>query len=290
MRTIRRILCPVDFTEVSQRELELAIRLADRFGSELLLQHNLASGSALGVSWMHEQEHHERAAKEDEEARAKLSALLGALPDVVRAKARGALTYGSLHRCVENLANEAAVDLIVVGTHGRSSAEHSSETERLIAQAPCPVLTTHDDAPQKSPIAATPGSEARLRTLVPVDFSEHSLTALRYALDLKDPLGLDLTVLYVPAGDDYGAGWAEAKLAESLPPGARPQFQLEIKEGKPVEQILDEETALDAGLVIMGSHAAGFIERLFFKGPPTSREILHRSYCPVWFVPASARS
>ena len=31
MKTIRRILCPVDFSAVSDREMELAIRLAERF-------------------------------------------------------------------------------------------------------------------------------------------------------------------------------------------------------------------------------------------------------------------
>lgn len=290
MRAIRRILCPVDFTEVSNRELELATRLAGRFNAELILQHNIASGSALGVSWMHDQEHHQQAVEQERHAREQLTALLAALPAGVHPDARGALTYGILHRSVQTLAEEATVDLIVIGTHGRPTADHQSETERLITHAPCPVLTIHDNAPQTSGLAANPAPVERLRTLVPVDFSEHSLAALRYALELREPLALDITVLYVPASDDYGTGWAEAKLSEALPASSRPLFQLEVKQGKPVEQILDEETALDSGLVVMGSHAAGFIERLFFRGPPTSREVLHRSRCPVWFVPASVQT
>lgn len=290
MRTIQRILCPVDFTEVSQRELELATRLAARFGAELLLQHNLPAGSALGVEWMHAQEHHENAAKQEKEAREQMTALMGSLPADVRARTRAALTYGSLHHCVENMANEAGVDLIVIGTHGRAAADHKSETERLITHAPCPVLTTHDNAPHESLLTGDPDREGRIRTLVPVDFSAHSLIALRYALDLQEPLGLEITVLYVPQRDDYGAGWAEAKLAEALPADSRTKYRLELKHGKAVEQILDEEIELHAGLVVMGSHAAGLIERLIFAGPPTSKEILHRSLCPVWFVPASAHA
>jgi len=288
MKTIRRILCPVDFSTVSDRELELASRLAERFQAELVLQHNLAEGAALGVSWMHEQEHHGKAAAEETAARKKLSAVLNSIPKGVRERSRGALTYGALHHCVENLAKQADADLIVIGTHGRAGVDHPSETERLITHAPCPVLTTRDDAPHEwLPPLADAG--VAIPTLVPVDFSAHSLAALRYALRLRDSLPLDLTVLYVADREEYGAGWAEGQLSKELPAEARAGFRLEVRKGGAVEQILAEEGVQRARLVVMGAHAQGFFERLIFKGPPTSREVLHRSPCPVWFVPASAR-
>jgi universal stress protein A len=288
MKSIRRILCPVDFSTVSDRELELATKLAERFRAELVLQHNLASGSALGVSWMHEQEHHGKAAAKEGEARKKLSALLNGLPKSVREHARGALTYGALHHCVENLATEADADLVVIGTHGRAGADHPSETERLITHAPCPVLTTRDDAPHEW-LPGLGASDAPIPTIVPVDFSTHSLAALHYSLHLRPHLPLDLTVLYIAEREEYGAGWAEAELAKALPADTRPTFKLEVRKGGAVEQILAEESVLRARLVVMGAHASGFFERLIFKGPPTSREVLHRSPCPVWFVPARAR-
>jgi universal stress protein A len=288
MKAIQRILCPVDFSTVSDRELELAVRLAERFRAELVLQHNLAAGSALGVSWMHEQEHHGKAAAEETEARRKLSALLNGMPKGVRERARGALTYGALHHCVENLAKQADADLVVIGTHGRAGADHPSETERLITHAPCPVLTTRDDAPHEWLPALADASTA-IPTLVPVDFSAHSLAALRYALHLRDTLPLELEVLYVADREEYGAGWAEGQLSKELPADARTKFRLEVRKGGAVEQILAEESVQRARLVVMGAHAQGFFERLIFKGPPTSREVLHRSPCPVWFVPASAR-
>ncbi|HET9062060.1 MAG TPA: universal stress protein, partial [Candidatus Binatia bacterium] len=287
-KTIRRILCPVDFSAVSDREMELAIRLAERFQAELVLQHNLASGAALGVSWMHEQEHHGKAAAQETEARKKLAALLSAVPKGVRERTRGALTYGALHHCVENLAKQADADLVVIGTHGRAGADHPSETERLITHSPCPVLTTRDDAPQQWLPALDQAAET-IPTLVPVDFSTHSLAALRYAIHLRETLPLELTVLYVADREDYGAGWAEGQLSKELPAGARPTFRLEVRKGGAVEQILAEESVTRARLVVMGAHAQGFFERMIFKGPPTSREVLHRSPCPVWFVPASAR-
>jgi len=288
MKTIRRILCPVDFSAVSDREMELAIRLAERFQAELVLQHNLASGAALGVSWMHEQEHHGKAAAQETDARTKLSVLLNAVPKGVRERTRGALTYGALHHCVENLAKQADADLVVIGTHGRAGGDHPSETERLITHSPCPVLTTRDDAPHQWLPALDKAAEA-IPTLVPVDFSAHSLAALRYAIHLRETLPLELTVIYVADREDYGVGWAEGQLSKELPAGARATFRLEVRKGGAVEQILAEESVQRARLVVMGAHAQGFFERMIFKGPPTSREVLHRSPCPVWFVPASAR-
>lgn len=288
MRSIRRILCPVDFSTVSDRELELAINLAERFQAELVLQHNLASGAALGVSWMHEQEHHGQSAAKESEARKKLATLLNGIPKGVRERTRGALTYGALHHCVENLAKQADVDLIVIGTHGRAGADHPSETERLITHAPCPVLTTRDDAPHEW-LPALGAAASVIPTIVPVDFSAHSLLALHYALQLREKLPLELTVLHVADREEYGAGWAEGRLSKELPPDARTKFHLEVRKGGAVEQILAEESVLRSRLVVMGAHAAGFFERLIFKGPATSREVLHRSPCPVWFVPAKAQ-
>jgi nucleotide-binding universal stress UspA family protein len=288
MRPIRNILCPLDFTAVSDRELELATELATRFHAGLILQHNVAIEPALDVSWLHEERQLREDAAGEKIARTKLTALLDGLPPAVHERARGALTYGAMHRCVANLAAQSDVDLIVIGTHGREGADHSSETERLIGVAPCPVLTTRDDAPQQwlAPLVAT---SPRIPTVVPIDFSEHSLAALRYALDLQRHLPLEITVLYVPQHAEFALDWAEVELAKAFSLDERKQFELEVKEGTPVEQILAEESALNAHLVVMGAHVAGWIERLLFAGPSTSREILHRSACPVWFVPASAQ-
>jgi universal stress protein A len=290
MRRIRRILCPIDFTEVSNREIELAMQLAIRLHAGLVLQHNLASGSALGVAWMHEKEHHAEATAEESNARRRIEARLRELPRSIRERARGALTYGPLHRGVVQLAAaaEAEVDLIVIGTHGRAGVEHSSETERLIGRAPCPVLATRDDAPHEwlLPILATP---TMIPTLVPIDFSAHSLAALRYALDLRHHVPLQITVLYVRQGPEFGADWAEAELAKTLSLDERRHFKLDVREGEPVESILAEEDLLHARLVVMGAHAAGWFERLLFANPSVSREILRRSPCPVWFVPLGAR-
>jgi nucleotide-binding universal stress UspA family protein len=51
---------------------------------------------------------------------------------------------------VAKYAKEARIDLIVIGTHGRSGMSRlllGSVAERVVRTAPCPVLTVHRDAP-----------------------------------------------------------------------------------------------------------------------------------------------
>jgi universal stress protein A len=290
MKTIRTILCPVDFTDVSRRELALAADLAGRFAADIVLQHNLPAGAALGVMWLHEQEQHTQAAAREKQARVQLSALLDGLPEPVRDRARAALTYGSLDHCVQHMAAHIGADLIVIGTHGRSHADHHSETERLITQAACPVLTMHDGAPDEW-LPNLAGDE-RVRTVVPVDFSDHSVRALNYALNLAEHLPLQIVALHVTHRADHVGPWAEEQLAKSVPAAKRAAVTLEVKRlttGGAAQDIADEELRLGARLLVMGAHTRGFLEALLAGRRAIAKQILHASSCPVWFVPASAQ-
>jgi nucleotide-binding universal stress UspA family protein len=51
---------------------------------------------------------------------------------------------GSPDRVIEEVATEKGVDLIILGTHGRSGLAHvllGSVAERVVRTAPCPVVT-----------------------------------------------------------------------------------------------------------------------------------------------------
>ena len=53
MLSVRTVLCPVDFSSATPRQVELAVDLCRAFGARLVLHHNVievAIGS--GVSWM----------------------------------------------------------------------------------------------------------------------------------------------------------------------------------------------------------------------------------------------
>ena len=58
MLAIRTVLCPVDFTPATPRQLGLATDLCRAFGARLVLHHNLAAVPfGAGVTWMWQSEH-----------------------------------------------------------------------------------------------------------------------------------------------------------------------------------------------------------------------------------------
>ena len=58
---------------------------------------------------------------------------------------------GTPFREIVDLAASQQVDLIVMGTHGRTGLQHillGSVAERVVRLAPCPVMVTREDASQ----------------------------------------------------------------------------------------------------------------------------------------------
>jgi nucleotide-binding universal stress UspA family protein len=57
-----------------------------------------------------------------------------------------AIELGVPHECIEAYADSESVDLVVMGTHGRTGLEHAligSVTERVVRTLDVPVLTVH---------------------------------------------------------------------------------------------------------------------------------------------------
>jgi universal stress protein A len=280
---IQTILCPVDFSPVSERELRLASQLCERFGAKLVVQHCLSAVPpvGLGVSWMHAEEHLAEDKARVDETRERMRDVLSRIPAGIRAEAK--FTYGPVGRTLLGLAGILPADLIVIGTHGRSSAEHRSATEQVIFDALCPVLTTRDHSPDVAFPELDGGGLATIETLVPVDFSAHSQRALEYAYGLSAVLPLKLHVLHVhpPGGEDQGTSLE--RLRAAIPADLRDRVVIEAHRGRAVDEILRQESNLSIRLVIMGTHHKAAIKRLFSGS--TAREVLHLGSCPVWFVP-----
>ncbi|MBX3269407.1 MAG: universal stress protein [Sandaracinaceae bacterium] len=137
--TIRRILCPVDFSEPSRHAFEYALGLAETLGAEVHLAHAyqlpvfaLPDGAMMPTA--------EMAAAVSTDAQRALDAMEA--PEgrtVVRH-----LTEGVPHKEIERLVDELDIDLVVVGTHGRTGIRRlliGSVAERVVRTCPVPVLT-----------------------------------------------------------------------------------------------------------------------------------------------------
>jgi nucleotide-binding universal stress UspA family protein len=288
MIDIRNVLCPVDFSPASERAIALGAALCERFGGRLTLEHNLDPRPPhyLAVSWMWSEDQQRREEDKALEAQRRLQEIFRRLPPAIACEGR--LTRGPIDLALLVAAQRLPADLIVMGSHGPSCAEHRSLTERLVVEAPCPVLTLPEAGDAMRLFAEVRPGEQESAAVVAVDFTAHSLAALAQAFALLERLPLRLYVLHVErlrAAEEDGRRDL-ARLEEMIPGQLRSRVEVHLEPGRTVEEILAFAAAERACLLIMGTHPKGALSRLF--SGMTCREVLHRSPCAVWFVPSSA--
>ena len=140
--TITRILVPIDFSRDADAACSYASALAAAFDASLHLLHVVEDPLAAGV-WSSEIYTSEIAGLQinlvrdaEQRLRGYASGKAGEITTEVRT--------GNVARVVLEFAKEKAIDLIVMGTHGRTGLAHAvmgSVAERVVRLAPCPVLT-----------------------------------------------------------------------------------------------------------------------------------------------------
>jgi nucleotide-binding universal stress UspA family protein len=293
---IATILVPVDFTPRSGRALALASELAELVGGRLVLHHNEASAVfAMGRGW--EWETHSHVDHGSTTAvEAAMRRLLAQVPPGIPVEAT--LSRGLPLPTILALAWELPADLIVVASHGPDTPHHSSVTQRLLEQAPCPVLALQEDHDERLPLLHPPLEGEPSEVLVATDFSPAGDTAVRYALELLDRLpALRLRLVHVvprvlassaPGGSEApevsgrAASEAHARLLERVPEGARERTSVEVLAGRPGTAIVEACAAHHVSFVVMGEHATGLRG---FLTHDTAREVLRSAHCPVWYVP-----
>ena len=196
MLEIRRILCPTDLSDIAPRTFENALALARFHRAEvelLYVSEPLLPGTGFSRVRIRPGASSTRpfaGASARRSTRSSPRSAPGAVsvtPKVVE----GRVVAELLAR-----ARSWPADLIVMGTHGRGGFERwvlGSVTEKVLRQAPCPVLTVPPPA-----IGVHPEGSVLFRRIVcPVDFSPASLAALSHALRLAEESCAELHVLHV---------------------------------------------------------------------------------------------
>lgn len=144
MIKIQRILFPTDFSEASKPAQEYACAFADQFGAELhvlyVLPNDLvmAPEPAMAIGLTPNFFVEQKAAAEKT-----LERLIP--PTWAQGKSlHRATRMGNPHVEIGQYAREHDIDLLILGTHGRSALMHlllGSVAEKVVRTAPCPVLT-----------------------------------------------------------------------------------------------------------------------------------------------------
>ena len=172
MLTLRTVLCPTDFSDVSARAETYAAALARHYDASLHLLHVdppmpvMAPYGEIPVDARMFEEQREVA--EAELVKAGERARAGGL--TVETTMKG----GHPAREILALADRAQADMLVIGTHGRGGVEHlllGSVAEKIMRKAACPVLVVPPGAPGDSDALFS-------RILCPIDGSAASVRSV----------------------------------------------------------------------------------------------------------------
>lgn len=145
MVKIQKILCAVDFSEYSLEALEYATHLVLKEEASLYLVHIVDSRMYDYGGPIYEPGPNVVNTVVDQESIDMLKArLLEKVPEGFQGKVEAAVSFGVPFVEIIKFAKAFDVDLIVMGTHGRSGIAHmliGSVTEKVVRKAPCPVLS-----------------------------------------------------------------------------------------------------------------------------------------------------
>jgi nucleotide-binding universal stress UspA family protein len=301
MIELRNMLCPTDFSDFSRRALEHAMVLARWYDARLTILYVSPLAPAVAgfppmVSPITLEPLNRERLLQEMRSFAEPAASAGVKTEFVVREGPAALE-------IVEQARVGAADLIVMGTHGRGGFERlvlGSVAEKVLREAPCPVLTVSKQAE-----AATPREPSDLRCIVcPTDFSGPATEALRYAALLAERAKARLDVVYVldwPDGERphhppfdvpeyrrYLEEDAQRQLRAAVPDAVRDWCEVResVLAGKPWREILGLAAARQADLIVLGTHGHGALDHLLFGS--TAHHIVRQATCPVLTVRAAA--
>jgi nucleotide-binding universal stress UspA family protein len=286
---LRNILYLTDFSEPSEVALPFAASIAREYGAKVHAYHVL-----IPATYAYTTPELTAAAIEGQEDAAsanmqRVGAYLGSVPHETIVE-RGTGIWSSLEEAIKDY----AIDLIVLGTHGRTGAQKlllGSVAEEVFRRSHVPVLTIGPGERR----GAHRGARFH-HVLFATDFTNESLAAAPYALSMAQENEARLTLLHVmkePETKPYDKSVEDAmssaffRLHELVPQTAeswcKPEAVVEF--GNPAEQILKTAKERGADLIVLGVRgrkgvpgAATHLERA------TAHKVVVHAECPVLTV------
>ena len=164
MATIKRILCPIDFSEGSSAALEHALFFVERFGAELELLHAWQIPYSVRpdlMLWMEAGVSQSIFEATRDQAATAMQQQVAQIPAALRARTEGRTVHGDPVTAILDALGGKTYDMVVMGTHGRTGFSHllmGSVAERVVRRSPVPVLTVRQ--PKASKHAAETAASA----------------------------------------------------------------------------------------------------------------------------------
>lgn len=288
---VKNILYLTDFSQPSEAALPFATMLGRGYGARVHALHVLIPTPYVymtpGLTTAAIEAAEETAQAEMQRVESRLAGL-----DHKTLVERGLEVWPAVRRAIE----EDDVDLIVLGTHGRTGAEKlllGSVAEEIFRRSLVPVLTIGPG------VRSSVHNAGRFRrVLFATDFSPESLAAAPYALTIAQENHARLLLLVVMRKPDaanegdrhrFEMSVAEAmhRLYEIVPQDAKLELppDVSVEYGEPPERIVEVARQRGADLIVIGVRdAAGRMGAATHLERATAHKIVAHAPCPVLTV------
>ena len=281
---LKNILFATDFSPAADAAAPFATQIARSYGAKVYGVHVNALNDYAAVApeaWTVMVEASEKEAKEQIQ---RLNEQLNSVEHEV------VIGQGNITETITNLIKEREIDLVVVGTRGRTKlgkALLGSVAEQILRQAPCPVLTVGPHVTMELP--REPGSR---EILYATDLAAEFPAAAPYAISLAQENQAHLILLHVIENRKTGELVSPSEVVDSkmrklrqlVPPGAELWCQPGccVEPGAPAERILTVAKRLHTDLIVLGARPAKGLATHLDMG--TVHKVVSQATCPVLTV------
>lgn len=279
---IKRVLFATDLSPASLQALPYATRVVRQFHSRLYITHIVPPEEYTPGSSSID----ESAEVACREARSKVKTL--AESDVLKdISTETFVGHGDIWIGVSEFIDTNKIDLIVMGTHGRSGIKKfllGSVAEEAMRASPCPVLTVGPEIRMSD--------RQDIRHIVGAsDFSEESLAALRHAISWSRQFNSRLILVHalegLPESPYLDAQMARVRLSEIAGQfSAGPDCEFVVTMGSPADVILRIAKDSGADLIVIGARGAGSVPRIASHFGSVAHKVVCSAFCPVLTVGA----
>jgi nucleotide-binding universal stress UspA family protein len=282
--TVKNILFATDFSQAADAAAPIAIQIARRYGAKVYGVHvNRFDDytAAAPNAWAAMAEAAEKETKED--AGRLNEQLQGVEHEVV-------IGEGNLWEVLSNVIQQKEIDLVVVGTRGRTGFGKTllgSVAEQILRQSPCPVLTV---GPHVNPWS---DEYVKMREILyATDLATDTPVAAPYAISLAQENQAHLVLLHV-IEDPKAGDLVDSPEVVDLKERKLKQFVTEqvglwceptyiVEQGPAAEKILDVAKRRPTDLIVLGARPAKGLATHLNIG--TVHKVVSQAKCPVLTV------
>lgn len=210
-----------------------------------------------------------------------------------------AVRTGVPYKAILKCAAEEGIDLVVIGTHGRTGVDRyllGSVTENVIRRADVPVLTirTSDERtvtyPYEDILVPTDGSEESLAAVDPAVNVARTYGATLHSLSAIDThsIGIDVDTGELRDQLEDSALEAVEAVEERAVEASVSKTETAVVYGLPHQRICSYVTEHDVDLVVMGTHGYSGIPRYLLGS--IAEKLVRTAPVPVMTVRAPAEA